>query len=179
VFALLVGVNVYVFFFSSGSLKKVSQAAQSASTHAAGVMTDPPAATAPAPAAPTVAVSPSQPAPLAAPEHATSTATTAAPAPAPHAAPSPKKASSGTVRERDAIGTILKREGLDSVEVDRVIRALRPIMDFKREIHPGEKYTVRYDDEGHLEAFELTGTTARYVVVRDASGKLDGTKVTR
>jgi hypothetical protein len=181
VFALLVGVNVYVFFFSSGSLKKVSQAAQAASTHAPGVdsPSTPPSPTPTPTPTPTPSPSPS-PSP-----NASSSPSPALPPAASHpaaaaVAAAPKSATAtGTVRDRDALGTILRREGISPSDTDAVIRALRPVMDFKREIHPGEKYLVRYDDQGHLASFELLGTGAKYVVARDASGKLDGKKVTR
>jgi len=138
VLLVLVGINVYVFFFSSGSLKQVSQAAQAASTHEAT----------PAPAvAPTVAT------------------------PVAHGS-----RKDGTVREHEGLGGVLRREGLVAADVDAVLRALQPIMGFKRELHAGQKYTVRTGADGRLEGFELRAAPGVVYTVAKVDGKWTGKK---
>jgi hypothetical protein len=142
VLLVLVGINVYVFFFSAGSLKQVSQAAQAASTREAGEKE----------------LAPSPP---------------SVPAPAPIARGSRKD---GTVREREGLGGVLRREGLVAADVDAVLRALQPIMGFKRELHAGQKYTVRMGPDGRLEGFELRAAPGVLYTVAREDGKWTGKK---
>jgi len=149
VLSLLVGVNVYVFFFSPGSLKQVSQAAQAASTLSPG---DPALITAQPEAAPVQGPLPA-PAPL-----------------VPHAKP---KRHDGTLKEHEGLGAALRREGLASPDADGVLRALSPIMNFKKELRAGLGYSVRLDGNGRLEGFELrVGPGVVYHVTRGPDAKL-------
>jgi hypothetical protein len=138
---VLVGINVYVFFYSPGNLKQVSKAAQAASVGALAEVA--PAATPPVGPAP--------------------------------ARPVGKKRD-GTVREREGLGAVLKREGLTPADADAVLRALSPVMDFKKEIHGGQKYSLRLGVDGRLDSFELrAGSGVAYVAERE-DGKLVGKK---
>jgi hypothetical protein len=133
----LVGINVYVFFYSPGNLKQVSQAAQAASV---GALAEP----APVPAAPV--------------------------------AKAAGKKKDGTVKEREGLGAVLRREALLPADADAVLRALQPVMDFKKEIHGGQRYTLRTAADGKLESFELRAASgATYAAVRE-DGKLVGKK---
>jgi len=138
--AVLVGINVYVFFFAPGSLRQVSQAAQAASTHSPdGKEVDP------------------------------------APPPLPSVAPAAKSTRrDGTVHEREGLGGVLRREGLASADADAVLRALQPIMGFKRELHAGQKYTLRVGGDGRLEAFELRAEPGVTYTVARVDGKWTG-----
>lgn len=148
VLALLVGVNIYVFFFSPGSLKQVSQAAQAASTRG---VADP--GLAQPQAVPT-------PAPVSAP---------GAPA-APRAKP---KKHDGNLKEHEGLGAMLRREGLTPADADGALRALAQAMNFRKEVHAGLGYTVRLDAGGRLEELELRAAPgAIYRVTRGADGKL-------
>lgn len=145
VLALLVGVNIYVFFFSPGSLKQVSQAAQAASTRGVADpgLVQPAVAPAPAPAAAT---------------------------PPPRVKP---KKHEGNLKEHEGLGAMLRREGLTPADADGTLRALAQVMTFKKEVHAGLSYTVRLDAAGRLEELELRtapGVTVR--VSRGADGKL-------
>lgn len=151
VLALLVGVNIYVFFFSPGSLRQVSQAAQAASTRA-------PVEDALAEAAP------AQAAPAATPAASTGTATPPKAKPRKH---------EGSVKEREGLGAVLRREGLLPRDADAALRALQPIMNFRKELRAGQGYTIRLDAGGRLEALELRVTpTVAYAVTRGPDGKL-------
>jgi YD repeat-containing protein len=84
----------------------------------------------------------------------------------------------GTVRAGESLGSILRREGLTPPESDEVIRALAPVMNFKKEIRAGQKYALRYDDQGRLVGFELRASPITvYEVAPGADGKLVGRKV--
>lgn len=158
VLAILVGVNVYVFFYSPGSLKSVSQAAQAASLHGAD---DHGLATTSAPAAEATGTGTAPPPP----------AGTAGPAPAtPRAKP---RKHDGTLKEREGLGVLLRREGLAPADADGVLRALAAVMSFRKEIHGGLGYTVRLDATGRLDEFELRAAPGViYRVTRGPEGKL-------
>jgi hypothetical protein len=176
VLAILVGVNIYVFFYSPGSLKQVSDAAQAASTRAPedrGLLpaVAPAEPVAPPPTTPTGAAAAASP----------SAAPAAAAAPAsPSATPTRANRSrrhDGTLRDREGLGAVLKREALASVDADGVLRALQPLMNFKKDLHAGQVYTLRLDANGRLEAFELRAAPGVvYTVVRGADGKLAGAR---
>jgi hypothetical protein len=145
VLAILVGINVYVFFFSPGSLKQVSQAAQAAATtHDAGGRD----LTPPTPTVPVVA---------------------------PAAKASRRD---GVVREHEGLSGVLRREGLAPADADAVLRALQPVLSFKRDIRAGQKYAIRLGGDGRLEGFELrAGAGVVYTVGRlDGTGKWSGKK---
>ncbi len=145
VLALLVGVNIYVFFFSPGSLKQVSQAAQAASTR--GVADPGLAEAAPSPV----------PSPPAAPS-------------APRAKPKKRE---GNLKEHEGLGAMLRREGLTPADADGTLRALAQVMTFKKEVHAGVGYTIRLDAGGRLDELELRSAPgATYRVTRGADGKL-------
>lgn len=133
---VLVGVNVYVFFFSPGSLKQVSQAAQAATRAAADEK----------------------------------------PVPVP-----PSKASvrrkDGSIHEREGLGAALRREGLLLADANAVLRALQPIMDFKKELRAGQRYVLRLAGDGRLDGFELRAAPGLVYSVGWEDGKLVGKKV--
>jgi hypothetical protein len=126
VFLFLVGINVYVFFFSKGSLRSVSRAAQTASL--------------PAPRPAVVPVEPQW------------------------------TARDGSVRAGEGLGSALRRDGLPAAEVDRLLRALRPLVDFKREIVVGQRYRVAATPAGRIVAFELRAGGVAYAVSRAPDG---------
>jgi hypothetical protein len=142
VLAILVGVNVYVFFFAPGSLKQVSQAAQAAASTGDALAVEP------------------QP--------------RAAPAVAPPGGKATHK--EGVVREHEGLGAALRREGLAAADADHVLRALAPIMGFKRDVHGGQRYTVHTGADGHLEGFELKTAKGVVFTVARVDGKWVGRK---
>jgi hypothetical protein len=144
VLAILVGINVYVFFFAPGSLKQVSQAAQAASTHEPEGKALEPEARVPSPVA--------------------------------TAAKGSRK--DGVVREHEGLGGVLRREGLAAADADAVLRALQPIMGFKRDLHAGQKYTLRTRGDGRLEEFELHAAPGVVFTVARVDGKWVGKKST-
>jgi hypothetical protein len=128
VFLFLVGINVYVFFFSAGSLKSVSRAAQVASL--------PPSKTRPA----VVPVEPQW------------------------------TAREGAVRAGEGLGSALRRDGLPAAEVDRLLRALRPLLDFRRDIVVGQKFRVASTAGGRVVSFEMRAAGVVYAVARAPNG---------
>jgi murein DD-endopeptidase MepM/ murein hydrolase activator NlpD len=145
VFALLVGINVYVFFFSSRSIDEVKK--DLPKTEAAQIVDE---------------------------------GAAASPSPSPSPSPSAEKPGfekHGTVKEGEGLGAVLGREGLTPPESNEVIRALAPIMNFKKEIRSGQKYTLRYDAQGRLVGFELRASPVSvYQVERGPDGKLVAVK---
>jgi hypothetical protein len=136
VFLVLVGINVYVFFFSPGNLQSVSKAAQAASVGQ----------------------------------------TPARPLPPPPAAPVRYVSRDGTVREAEGLGSALRRDGVRATDVDGALRALRPLLDFKRQIQAGQKYRLRLGPDGTLSALELRAPSGVYGVSRTPDGRLIGGK---
>jgi cell envelope opacity-associated protein A len=136
VVAVLIGVNVYVLFFGSGSLKHVQQAARDAVAEAG--------TTIPAPALPVASPAPQKP-----------------------------RSITGKVRDGESLGGVLRREKLRADDSDATLRALGPVMDFRKEIQSGQKYSIQLDDSGRLTRLELrTAKGPAYVVARDANGNL-------
>ena len=136
VFSVLVGINVYVFFFSKGSLKQVQMAAQQVPDEASAPTSQP---VIPMP-----------------------------PIPSMHA-PRPRE---GAVREREGLGAVLRREGLSPADTDGVLRALQPVMNFKKDIRAGQKYVLRFDGDGKLSSMELKGGPGTtYRVGRSSDGR--------
>jgi len=136
VVAALIGVNVYVLFFSSGSLKHVQQAAREAVAEAG--------TTIPAPAMPIVPPAPQKP-----------------------------RVITGKIRDGESLGGVFRREKLRADDTDATLRALGPVMDFRKEIQSGQKYSIQLDDGGRLTKLELrAGKGGAYVVARDANGNL-------
>jgi hypothetical protein len=135
VFLVLVGINVYVFFFSPGNLQTVSKAAQAASLGPA-------------------------------------------PKPLPPPAPEPVRlvTRDGGVRDGEGLGAALRREGVRAADVDAALRALRPLLDFKRQIHAGQKYRLRLLPGGTLSSLELRAPSGVYAVARAPDGRLLGGK---
>jgi hypothetical protein len=148
-------VNVYVFFFSQGSIAQVKQAAQAASLRAP----DDPALSGRAPPAVEGA---------------------AAPAPPPVSAVGSGGAiqsRKGTVRDHEGLGAVLRREGLSGPDADAALRALQPIMNFKKEVRGGQAYTIRLAG-GRLEWFELkVGGGITCTAQRGADGKFAAERV--
>ncbi len=134
VFAVLVGINVYVFFYSPGSLQVVAQAAESASIRGRAVMPPPP--------------------------------------------PAPRKLErvKGVLRDGEGLGAALRREGLAVADADATLRALRPLLDFRRDLRAGQKYTLTRDEAGPLVTFELRAGATVYAVHRAPTGRLLGGK---
>jgi hypothetical protein len=150
VLATLVGVNVYVFFFSAGSLRQVKQAAQAAATRG--------------PDDPELLGLPGVAAPVAAPVAALPEV--------------PVKTRRGVVKERESLGATLRREGLYASDSAGTLRALQPLMNFKKELRAGLAYSLRFDAQGRLERFELRESPAlSYVVARGSDGKLSGERL--
>jgi hypothetical protein len=180
VLVILVGVNIYVFFYSPGSLKQVSDAAQAASTRAPGdrglVPAPPPSAQA-VESYPATAAGSASAAGAASPAAATAAAAAPVnPAALPARANRPRR-HDGTLRDHEGLGAVLKREALASIDADGVLRALQPLMNFKKDLHAGQTYTLRLDANGRLEAFELRAAPGVvYTVVRGADGKLAGAR---
>lgn len=136
VLLLLVGVNIYVFFFRGGtSIDDVAKAAQAARLEA---------------------VKPKE----------------AVPQPVEAEVEDPGWEKQGEIQKGDSLGRILQREGMTPPEADEIIRALRPVLDF-RSLRPGQKYRVWFDAEGRVERFELrTSPVLLYRVERNGEGKL-------
>jgi hypothetical protein len=88
------------------------------------------------------------------------------------AAPAPPRHTDGTIHAKEGLGQTLKREGLPPASVDEVIRALTPLMNFKRELREGQKYSLETDTTGRVAAFALETTAGRYRVERGPDGKL-------
>jgi hypothetical protein len=138
VFAVLVGINVYVFFFSPDSLRMVAQAAETVSIKAGRdprLVLPPP-----------VAVDPTL------------------------------ETREVTLREGEGLGAALRREGLAASEVAASLRALRRLLDFKRDLRPGQKITLRRDSAGRLVVVELRAGKLAYAVHRAPDGRLLGGK---
>jgi hypothetical protein len=133
VFAILAGINAYVFLASPRSLQTVARAAQAAATKAAPPLPEP------APARPLVV-------------------------------------RQGTVRDREGLGSALRRDGVAAADVDRALRALGPLIDFRRQIHAGQRYRFALDGAGALAALELRAGGQVYAVARAPDGRLLGAK---
>ncbi len=136
VFSVLVGINVYVFFFSKRSLKSVQLESEIV-----------PAETPTGPAS-----RPASPVP---------------PQPALH----PTKPREGKVHDHEGLGLVLAREGLPADDIDRVLHALQPLMNFKKDIHAGQTFVLQLDDAGHLATMEFKVSPG---VILAVSRSLDG-----
>jgi hypothetical protein len=134
VFAVLVAINVYVFFFSPDSLRMVAQAAETVSVRGGqgrAVALPPPV---------TVA--------------------------------SRFETREGSVREGEGLGALLRREELSAAEVDASLRAFRRLLDFKRDVRPGQKVTLRRDSAGRLVVVELRVGGVLHALHRAPDGRL-------
>ncbi|HKA86620.1 MAG TPA: hypothetical protein VKE22_03105 [Haliangiales bacterium] len=97
----------------------------------------------------------------------------AIPAPPPAPAPAQKRTVTGKVRDGEGLGSVLRREKLRPEDSDAALRALGPVMDFKKEIKAGQKYVLELDDAGRLLRLELRASReTSFVVSRDAGGNL-------
>ncbi len=103
---------------------------------------------------------------------------TGAAIPAPAAASPPVPAQkprtvTGKIRDGEGLGSVLRREKLRPEDTDAALRALGPVMDFKKEIKTGQKYVLELDEAGRLLKLELrSAREASFVVSRDAGGNL-------
>jgi murein DD-endopeptidase MepM/ murein hydrolase activator NlpD len=80
----------------------------------------------------------------------------------------------GAVTKNDSLGGILKREGLTAAESDELLRALAPVLDF-RKLREGMTYTIERGPDGAISSFELVISKLQTVrAVRDPAGKLVG-----
>jgi murein DD-endopeptidase MepM/ murein hydrolase activator NlpD len=80
----------------------------------------------------------------------------------------------GTVRKNDSLGKILKREGLTPAETDELLRALQPVLDF-RKLRDGQDYKIERGPDGRVTEFELVLSKLQTVrAVRDPGGVLIG-----
>ena len=61
----------------------------------------------------------------------------------------------GKVRDGESLGGVLRREKLRPDDTDATLRALGPVMDFRKEIQSGQKYSIQLDDAGRLTKLEL------------------------
>ena len=128
----LVAINVYVFFYSSGSLRQVARAAELASVRDRAPLVVP-----------------------VGPRLATRTA---------------------AMKEREGLGAALRREGVSITDADGALRALRPLLDFKRDLRGTSKLALTMGEDGHLAALTLRAGGVTYAVHRSPDGKLLGGK---
>src|SRR4029079_16850775 len=71
-------------------------------------------------------------------------------------------------------GKILKREGLTPAETDELLRALEPVLDF-RKLREGQTYKIVRGPDGRIDEFTLDLSKLQSVrAVRDPSGTLLG-----
>src|SRR5262249_40422633 len=77
------------------------------------------------------------------------------PPPLPAAAPAPSHTVTGKIRDGEGLGGVLRREKLRPDDTDAALRALGPVMDFKKDIKTGQKYVLQLDDGGRLVKLEL------------------------
>src|SRR5688572_14369284 len=146
VLALLVGINVYVFFFRGGtSIPDVQKAVKEAKIPGAPA----PGGEAPAPAA--------------------------KPAAAP-AAPAVGKSLEGTIQKGDSLLKILEKAGVDANEANEVVDALKPIMDFKNIREGQAWFLRFDDEGGVLGFELRASPVLLFRVERGADGKLVGKK---
>jgi hypothetical protein len=82
----------------------------------------------------------------------------------------------GTVRDSEGLGSALRRDGVRASDVDGALRALRPLLDFKKQIQAGQKYRLRLGPGGSLSALELRAPSGVYGVSRAPDGRLLGGK---
>jgi murein DD-endopeptidase MepM/ murein hydrolase activator NlpD len=149
VLTLLVGINVYVFFFRGGTsiqdVKKAVKEAQIPAEQTPGTA----ASLAPAPSA--------------------------KPADEP-TGPAAGKTVEGKIQKGDSLLKILEKAGVETPEANEVVEALKPVMDFKT-IREGQAYFLRFDDDGQVIGFELRASPVLlYRVERGQDGKLVGKK---
>jgi murein DD-endopeptidase MepM/ murein hydrolase activator NlpD len=161
VFALLVGVNFYVFFVRPGNVNDLRDKV------AEGRISAPQAL----PLAQVVAVAPKPPGGggvLGELNAKLPAAASVVDAPAPKAGRSVE----GKVEPNDTMGKIFERQGLTRTEAAEVLGALQGTLDVKA-IRAGQVYVLTLDDEGDLTAFEFRVSPATIVrVERDGGGKL-------
>jgi murein DD-endopeptidase MepM/ murein hydrolase activator NlpD len=166
VFTVLVGINVYVFLIRPGNVHDLSKALDE--TRIKGGGTDP--STPPTPGG-----EGKLPDPLAALE--AKPAAHGADAAPPAAGdqddgPNAGRAVQGKIKENDSLGKVLERERLSQADQKDVLHALKGVLDL-RTIRPGQSYTIRFDDDGKLESFELrVSPVLLYRVERGADEKL-------
>jgi murein DD-endopeptidase MepM/ murein hydrolase activator NlpD len=83
----------------------------------------------------------------------------------------------GEVVKGDSLGRILRREGLTPPEADKVIRALRDHLDF-RKIRVGQSYRLHFDDTGVMTRFEFrVSRVIKVEAVRGEDGVLAGARI--
>ena len=83
----------------------------------------------------------------------------------------------GEVIKGDSLGRILRREGLTPPEADKVIRALRDHLDF-RKIRVGQSYRLHFDDTGVMTHFEFrVSRVIKVEAVRGEDGELTGERI--
>ena len=84
----------------------------------------------------------------------------------------------GKVEKNESLGKILRqRLHVDAAAADELIRAVGPVFDL-RGLRPGQPFRLELDDEGQVQAFELTvSKTVTVRIARDpATGQLVGKK---
>jgi len=161
VFALLVGINVYVFLLRPGNVKdlqrKVAAGRMAREQGLPGTEGAAPAG-APLPGMPGLPKIPGVAGPGVAEP--------------PASLPGHGRRVEGKVQKGDTLGKILEREGLTRNEAAELSGALDGALDLKA-IREGQVYALTLDDEGNLVAFEYRVSPAVLVrVERGASGKL-------
>ena len=96
------------------------------------------------------------------------------PAPAGPALPATKALSEGLIAQNEFVTDVLARAGVNRVEADRLVRALKGVFDFRRS-RPGHRYRIEVRPDGSLERFEYeAGPAEIYEVVRGAGDDLVG-----
>jgi murein DD-endopeptidase MepM/ murein hydrolase activator NlpD len=159
VFALLVGINVYVFLLRPGNVKDL-QRKVAAGRMAQGAL---PGASEPAPG---------QPLPVGGAALPGGVAGKGAPGASTVVPVLHGRRLEGKVGKGDTLGKILEREGLTRPEAAELSDALKGALDLKS-IREGQAYALTLDDEGNLVAFEYRVSPAVLVrVERGVGGKL-------
>jgi murein DD-endopeptidase MepM/ murein hydrolase activator NlpD len=161
VFALLVGVNVYVFLLRPGNVKDLQRQVAAGRMAREQELPGSPGALPPLPKIPKMlGVT------LPGTTESSDSKVTESPLPG-HG-----RRVEGKVQKNDTLGKILEREGLTRSEAAELSTALEGTLDLKG-IREGQAYALTLDDEGNLVAFEYRVSAAVLVrVERGVSGKL-------
>jgi murein DD-endopeptidase MepM/ murein hydrolase activator NlpD len=152
VLGALVIVNLYVFVWDKKtSVGAIKREAESKSSPAAALPSQPLMA----PNAPPTAGSAALAEPLGAPV-------------------GPPATIDGKVGKSDTLGRLLKKSGLSAAETDEVIRSLSGVLDFKT-IRAGQSYRIERGPDGRVKLFELVVSKVQTVrSERAATGELVG-----
>ncbi len=166
VFALLVGVNIYVFLLRPGNVTDLQNRVEQSRTAREQGLPGTAGGGLKLPRMPLLSGNAGHDAP-----GATAPAASAGAVAAPGSA-MPGRRVDGKVQGGDTMGAILEREGLTRTEAAEVVDALDDALDLKG-IRQGQPYALTLDDQGNVVAFEYRVSAAILVrVERDGAGKL-------